>query len=61
MDDVPVGGDTVIPELSLRVPSVKGSALVVSTTRNIITPVGALFTNTQYGSCPIFYGDKWSE
>lgn len=61
MDDVLEGGFTVLPDVNVRVPSVKGSALVVYNTRSLCTPFGVLYNNTQYGSCPIFYGDKWSE
>jgi len=56
MDDVPEGGATVLPEVDARVPSVKGSALVINN-----TPMGQFLKFRQYGSCPIVYGDKWSE
>lgn len=59
MDDVPEGGATVLPYVKARVPSVKGSALVIYNTK--ITPKKKLLKFTQYGSCPIVYGDKWSE
>uniref|UniRef100_A0A2S2NNP3 Prolyl 4-hydroxylase subunit alpha-2 n=1 Tax=Schizaphis graminum TaxID=13262 RepID=A0A2S2NNP3_SCHGA len=58
MDDVPEGGATVLPEVNARVPSVKGSALVIYN-----TPMGQFLKFTQYGSCPIVYavyGDKWT-
>ncbi|XP_026812780.1 prolyl 4-hydroxylase subunit alpha-2-like [Rhopalosiphum maidis] len=55
MDDVPKGGATVLPEVNAHVPSVKGSALVIYN-----TPMRQLLKFTQYGSCPIIYGDKWT-
>lgn len=58
MDDVPEGGATVLPDLNAHVPSVKGSALVIYNTRSTISSMEQF---TQYGSCPIIYGDKWSE
>lgn len=62
MDDIAEGGDTVVPEVYVNTPSIKGSALVVYSTQNIQSPFGGiLFKYTQYGSCPIFQGDKWSE
>ncbi|VVC45381.1 Hypothetical protein CINCED_3A009176 [Cinara cedri] len=60
LDDVPEGGFTVLPDVNVRVPSIKGSALVIYNTRNLCTPFGMLYENAQYGSCPIFYGDKWT-
>ncbi|KAL4149651.1 hypothetical protein QTP88_003543 [Uroleucon formosanum] len=57
MDDVPKGGATVVPDVKVCVPSVKGSALVIYKTGNTFTPIGKF---TQYGSCPIIYGDKWT-
>jgi len=61
MDDVPEGGATVLPDVKARVQSVKGSALVIYNTRNTSTPKEELLKFMQYGSCPIVYGDKWSE
>jgi len=61
MDDVPVGGATVLPDFNAHVPSVKGSALVIYNTKSTISPMGQFLKFTQYGSCPIIYGDKWSE
>lgn len=58
MDDVPKGGATVVPDVKVCVPSVKGSALVIYKTGNTFTPIGKF---AQYGSCPIIYGDKWSK
>lgn len=61
MDDVSEGGATVLPYLNAHVPSVQGSALVIYNTRNTISQMGQFLKFTQYGSCPIIYGDKWSE
>jgi len=64
MDDVPQGGATVIPGIHVHVPSVKGSVLVVHNARGVISSsdVVTIFDDAgQYGSCPIFYGDKWSK
>ncbi|XP_016659455.1 prolyl 4-hydroxylase subunit alpha-1 isoform X2 [Acyrthosiphon pisum] len=60
MDDVPEGGATVLPNVEFCVPSVKGSALVIYSTRNTLPPIKELFEFAQYGSCPIVYGDKWT-
>jgi len=61
MDDVPEGGATVLPDVDVCVPSVKGSALVIYNTMNTFTPKEELLKFAQYGTCPIVYGDKWSE
>jgi len=61
MDDVPKGGATVLPDVEFCVPSIKGSALVIYNMRSTFGPIEKLFEFTQYGSCPIVYGDKWSE
>lgn len=61
MDDVPGGGCTVFPDAEVSVPSIKGSALVMYNTRNLVTSYGVAYADAQYGSCPVFYGDKWSE
>lgn len=61
MDDVPSGGSTVLPDVEVSVPSTKGSALIIYNTRRIVTPLGMLYKQAQYGSCPIIYGDKWSK
>lgn len=60
MDDVPEGGATVLPDIEVRVPSTKGSALVIHNTMDTFSPVEELLQFAQYGSCPIVYGDKWT-
>uniref|UniRef100_A0A2H8THU7 Prolyl 4-hydroxylase subunit alpha-2 n=1 Tax=Melanaphis sacchari TaxID=742174 RepID=A0A2H8THU7_9HEMI len=60
MDDVLEGGATVLPDVNARVPSVKGSALVIYNMRSTIMPKGQFLKFVQYGSCPIVYGDKWT-
>jgi len=55
---VPKGGATVLPNVEVSVPSTKGSALVIY---NTFSPIEELLQFAQYGSCPIVYGDKWSE
>lgn len=57
MDDVPIGGATVLPKVNVHIPSNRGAALVIYNTRSF----GEKNKLVQYGSCPIFYGDKWSE
>lgn len=57
MDDVPIGGATVLPHANVHVPSFKGTALIVYSTPSFDIKL----IHAQYGSCPIFYGDKWSE
>lgn len=51
----------MIPDVHVHVPCTKGSAVVVY--KSHITWMGGnrLFQDSQYGTCPIFYGDKWSE
>lgn len=57
MTDVALGGATVFPRLGLRMPPIKGTAILWYN----MHASGNCDTSTKHAACPVLKGSKWGK